>query len=541
MKIRSSLLIVLACCLVLAGGSPSQASAAEGQRYALLIGVNDYQHLKQLKFCENDMQALFGAFKDAGFKEANLTLMHDGAAPNLRPILGNVVTQLEILLEGLQPEDLVVVAFSGHGVHIQDADGHGKDYLCTRESQLGKPETMLPVEIVSNLLHKSRAKRKLIIVDACRDMPLPPAARTVAEAGAPRNQYDPALPGVRAAGQVFGLRSVSNPETGGLGFVEMRSCRSSEVSVEDPDLEHGVFMNFVVQGLQGAADYDRDEKVDLLELYKYAEYQTRNHVRTKRSMLQRPTMRTPNDEELEGNPILAFVTSRSSAVSGTEVNRVEPTTGTPTTTTSTTGTASVETVRESPVRPTESPRRPSALELKYFEQADALLRDGETKSAIARFEELLKTGEDREILDDARLRLAYAYQTLDPLGNLEKSLELRRQAGRDSVRVYVRRDDSPLKVGDHVLRHLKSMQIVGVDKVEGDWYRVVSIDDDPLESHRIGYLYKTAFQPEKPTSTGSTRSTNPSPGGGWGGGWGGHGWGGHGWGGHGWGGGWGGW
>ena len=53
-------------------------SAAEGERYALLVGVSDYPELtglKKLKYAESDMKALKEALAAIGYKERNIRLL----------------------------------------------------------------------------------------------------------------------------------------------------------------------------------------------------------------------------------------------------------------------------------------------------------------------------------------------------------------------------------------------------------------------------------------------------------------------------------
>jgi uncharacterized caspase-like protein len=83
-------------------------------------------------------------------------------------------------------------------------------------------------------------------------------------------------------------RSIARQDSASKGIVVMASCAENQVSVEDPDLQHGVFMNFVINGLLGHADQDRNKEVTLLELHMYAEYETRNHVRTKKKYAADP-------------------------------------------------------------------------------------------------------------------------------------------------------------------------------------------------------------------------------------------------------------
>ena len=51
------------------------------------------------------------------------------------------------------------------------------------------------------------------------------------------------------------------------------ASRGSEVSLEVPELGHGLFTHYLVQGLKGAADLDRDGIVSLQEVYQYLEQQ----------------------------------------------------------------------------------------------------------------------------------------------------------------------------------------------------------------------------------------------------------------------------
>ncbi len=51
------------------------------------------------------------------------------------------------------------------------------------------------------------------------------------------------------------------------------ASRPAEVSIELPELGHGIFTYYLVNGLKGAADLNRDGIVSLQELYEYVEQQ----------------------------------------------------------------------------------------------------------------------------------------------------------------------------------------------------------------------------------------------------------------------------
>jgi uncharacterized caspase-like protein len=67
--------------------------------------------------------------------------------------------------------------------------------------------------------------------------------------------------------------------------------------VELPELGHGIFTYYLVQGLRGAADGDRDGIVTLQELYKYVEQQVSRHSRQVGAN-QRPVMKGEAEGEL---------------------------------------------------------------------------------------------------------------------------------------------------------------------------------------------------------------------------------------------------
>jgi uncharacterized caspase-like protein len=89
------------------------------------------------------------------------------------------------------------------------------------------------------------------------------------------------------------------------GRAIITASRTSEVSVELPELGHGLFTYYLVQGLKGAADLDRDGIVSLQELYQYLEQQVSQKSRSAGGN-QHPVMKG----ELEGILPLVKVSGR---------------------------------------------------------------------------------------------------------------------------------------------------------------------------------------------------------------------------------------
>jgi uncharacterized caspase-like protein len=79
------------------------------------------------------------------------------------------------------------------------------------------------------------------------------------------------------------------------GRAIITAARAAEVAVELSETGHGLFTYYLVQGLRGAADLDRDAVVTLQELYQYVEQRVSQHSR-RVGANQHPVMKG----ELEG-------------------------------------------------------------------------------------------------------------------------------------------------------------------------------------------------------------------------------------------------
>lgn len=265
----SILMLMLGWSVIGGGGGAPWAAAADSQRWALLIGVNDYAELQHLRFCSKDMQVLATQLVTSGFPEKNVFLLYDEAKDKkYLPLKANIEKQLELVLKLAEPDDVVLVAFSGHGMHLD-----GKSYLCPTEADIESPErTMVAVDTLYDRLNGCRAAFKLLLVDACRDDPRPAGKRSAT----PKEDL-----------QKLGVSFERPPE----GILLLASCGPGQVSWEDEKLGHGVFMNYVVEGLGGQADKDKNGLVSLNELYEYAWRETKTFVARNKNAYQSPALR----------------------------------------------------------------------------------------------------------------------------------------------------------------------------------------------------------------------------------------------------------
>ena len=247
-------------------------------RYAVLVGVNDYEKCDDLRYGKADVTALAKKLVEIGFDRRDIVVLTDGN--EIRPTRRNIREQLEATLKVADSEDLVILALSGHGAMIG-----GKSYFCPSDARPTDPEgTLIRIDELYARLEKCPARLKMVFIDACRDKFLPVESRSLTDQAKSIDGFAKSLSG----GEL--------PK----GMVLLASCTSGERSWEDKDFGHGVFMHFVMEGLSGKADAvggdgKKDRWVSLFELCDYVQSQTKRHVLRTRRVAQRPYYHTSLD------------------------------------------------------------------------------------------------------------------------------------------------------------------------------------------------------------------------------------------------------
>ncbi len=246
--LRRFLLAVLVMCAANAAWAEEKIAP---QRFALLVGVNEYEHnkLKPLHFAENDVSALAAVLKAAKYQVTLLVTKSDNA--ELKPTKANIEKQLGQILQKCRKGDSVIVAFSGHGLQFE---GQPDAYFCPVDARPFNTNTDSLVSIgkVYGDLDKSFAATKVLLVDACRD--------------------DPAT----GRGVSRGVSSASAPPPP-QGVAALFSCGAGEQAFESPKLKHGVFFYHVIEGLKGSAA-DSDHEVTFASLASYVSRRVRRDV-----------------------------------------------------------------------------------------------------------------------------------------------------------------------------------------------------------------------------------------------------------------------
>ncbi len=147
--------------LCLAAMAPPSAIAAPG-RWALVIGNDAYAKVEPLRNAVADAGLIAGELKRAGFEVAAIR------DADRRTMLREVIE----LARRAEAGGEAVVYFAGHGVQVANTN-----YLLPIDFD-GADEAMLPFEAVSltevgNQLLDAKTRFSLLIIDACRNNPLP--------------------------------------------------------------------------------------------------------------------------------------------------------------------------------------------------------------------------------------------------------------------------------------------------------------------------------------------------------------------------------
>jgi uncharacterized caspase-like protein len=188
-------------------------------KIAVLVGISAYPDgsgLQPLKYPTSDVEDLAAELGKQGYSVRKLT---DGQAT--RGIIARTLSQIADVLDPNQ--GTLLFYFSGHGF----ADG-GVNYLATYGVTVDDlKRDGLALTEVEQLLKRSKAKRQVLWVDACRN-------------------------NTQNGARDVNARTFTRLDAA-EGLRVLYSTRAGSVSYEDDSLRHGVFTWFLLRGLRGEA------------------------------------------------------------------------------------------------------------------------------------------------------------------------------------------------------------------------------------------------------------------------------------------------
>jgi hypothetical protein len=242
-----------------AAAPPAVAPPPAATQWAVIIGVGGYEStaVPRLRYPVADADSVYQTLVTVGgFKKENILLLTDKT--ERKPTLRNIKWALgTFLARSAHKDDLVVIYFAGHGASEVDQRGVERDglskYLVPIDAD---PDdlysTAMPMDEMQNVLARIEAERVTVFLDACYSGAA--GGRTFASTKSRTVNVD----------DIFLDRL-----TRSKGRAIVTASRPSELSIELPELGHGVFTYYLVRGLEGYADLNRDGIVSLQELFEY--------------------------------------------------------------------------------------------------------------------------------------------------------------------------------------------------------------------------------------------------------------------------------
>jgi len=215
--------------------------------WAVIVGVASYNHMRRLQFTDDDAYKLFAFFQSpqgGALPDEQIKVLIDESATK-----DNIVKNLKQMFSKAAEDDIVLFYFSGHGKEDSflpfDYDGI---------------DNKLTFNEVNTILSLSNSRNRICIADACHSGGL------ITSKG---SGFRPDL----ARDEVFGF--VDSP----IQIAVMVSSQAGEKSMESSKLRQGTFSHFLIQGLKGNADRNRDNMVNISELFNYVNRQVKSYTR----------------------------------------------------------------------------------------------------------------------------------------------------------------------------------------------------------------------------------------------------------------------
>ncbi len=239
MKFRIAHVAIVIVFAIAPSASGQTLPKPAGVRYALVVGVNDYEdqkHLKNLAFAENDAKVLAETLRNVGFRVTLLLSSQAGAEGTSKATIEATYLNLLKVATG---NDLLVVAMAGHGQQFQPP-GKTKvePFFCPHNCAALDAATQVSLNAMIASAGKAATGKVLFLIDACRTNPDPNSRDAEGLNG---NAVTINAQTVALFAAAYGQKAREHKDAGGIGQ------------------GHGLFMSEVIAGFRGEARNKRGD------------------------------------------------------------------------------------------------------------------------------------------------------------------------------------------------------------------------------------------------------------------------------------------
>jgi len=211
---------------------------------AIIIGIADYKNLPRADFANEDARAFYDyAIRGLGVRAENIKLLVDAEADEIE-ILRTFKTWLPARVKATTD---VYVYYSGHGLPTDD--GTGLYLLPQRADRDFLSDTALQQERINQALQAAKPKSVTIFLDSCYSG-MARTGQTLLASARPIT--------LKASAQTFPA-----------DFTVISASTSEQISSSSNELKHGIFSYYLMKGMEGDADTNKDGKITAGEMHGY--------------------------------------------------------------------------------------------------------------------------------------------------------------------------------------------------------------------------------------------------------------------------------
>jgi hypothetical protein len=212
---------------------------------AIIIGIQNYKRLGKADFANQDAQKFYEyAHRALGIPKDRIKILTDADADQAA-FLKTFRNWLPLQVNKDKTE--VFVFYSGHGLPSQDGKSlyllpYGVDHDLLDETAVDQRKIVAAIQA-------TKPKSVTMFIDSCYS-------------GLSKNG-DTLLAGAKPV-------SLKNSDIGyPPEFTVMTASSPDQISSSSPDLQHGIFSFYLMKGMEGDADIDKDGKITFGEMQRY--------------------------------------------------------------------------------------------------------------------------------------------------------------------------------------------------------------------------------------------------------------------------------
>jgi len=224
---------------------PSPAYSKDVKIWAVIVGVAAYNSMPSLRYTDDDAYKIYAFLKSpegGALPDSQIKVLIDDSATKK-----GILDSMEELFAKADKNDMVMLYFSGHGLAgsfiPHDFDGS--------RNRINHSD-------IEAIFQKSQAKHKVVYADACYS-----------------GSYEVGEKSIMGSKMKDFYTKLENTSS---STALMMSSRKNEISLEFLGLKQGVFSHFLIKGLGGEADTDKNKIVSMEELFDYVKNGVREYT-----------------------------------------------------------------------------------------------------------------------------------------------------------------------------------------------------------------------------------------------------------------------